>query len=448
MEAIEEVCDPEGDLDVLEVLESLLEKSLLRQEEGPGGEPRFVMLETIHEYASEKLGESAEAEEIRRRHAEHFLALAEEAEPRLRGPEDVEWLERLEAEHDNMRAALSWALERGEVELRLHLAGALGWFWEAHGHYSEGRRWLEEALAQDNRASVAARVKALDRLSVLVRGQRDLDRAEALAREGLKLSEQAGLGGSVAAMFLRTLGWIAMIRGDYAQMKEVFEGSLGLSRDADDKWGIADSLRGLGITIDSLDDRERGKELFQEGIGLARELGYAPALARFLLSLGYILLLEGDYERGAALNEEAAALLKERDYKGGSLELALDNLGWAALLQGDYDRARTSYQESLTLCKELGDKWIASESLEGMACIAAAEGEAERAARLFGAAQALREALGYHHMPEEDALREPYIAAARSRLGEEPWEEALAEGRAMTLERAIAYALEGGAGVA
>jgi tetratricopeptide (TPR) repeat protein len=289
----------------------------------------------------------------------------------LRGPEDVEWLERLEVEHDNMRAALSWARERGEDEVALRLAGALGWFWESHGHYSEGRRWLEEALAQDDRASVAARVKALDRLSGLVSDQ-DLDRGEALAQEGLKLSQQAGLGGAVAAESLRTLGWIAMQRGDYVQMKEVFEESLRLSQDADDKWGIVDAILGLAIAIDSLDDSERGKELFQEGIGLARELGYASALARFLLSLGYTLLLEGDYERGAALNEEAVAVFRERGYKG-DFELALGNLGWAALLQGDYDRARTSYQESLTLCKELGDKWVASESLDGMACIAAAK---------------------------------------------------------------------------
>jgi DNA-binding CsgD family transcriptional regulator/tetratricopeptide (TPR) repeat protein len=352
----------------------------------------------------------------------------------------VEWLERLEVEHDNMRAALSWARERGEDEVALRLAGALGWFWEAHGHFSEGRRWLEEALAQDDRASVAARVKALDPLSVLVSGQQDLDRAEALAKEGLKLSEQAGLGGAEAAMFLRTFGWIAMVRGDYARMKEVFEESLRLSRDADDKWGIAYSLLGLGCAIDLLDDHERSKELFQEGIGLTRELGYAPVLARILFSLGHTLLLEGDYERGAASTEEAIAVFREHGYKGG-LELALYNLGWAALLQGDYDRARTSYKESLALCKELRNKRTASESLKGMACIAAAEGEAERAARLFGAGQALRGAVGYHQFPEYDAWREPYLAAARSRLDEASWEEARAEGRGMSMEQAIDYAL-------
>jgi predicted ATPase/DNA-binding SARP family transcriptional activator len=438
-----EVVGAEGDTqqgEVLDLLSRLVEKSLVEAEATGGGGVRYRMLEPIRQYAGEKLEEEGEAEEVRRRHASLFLALAEDAEPKLQGPEDVEWLDRLEVEHDNMRAALSWALERGEDEVALRLAGALGWFWVSHGHYSEGRRWLEEALVQDEQASVAARVKALERLSGLVSDQGDLDQAEALAQVGLKLSEQAGLGGTMAAEFLRTLGWIAMIRGDYARMKEVFEESLRLSRDADDKWGIADAILGLGTAIDSLDDRERGKELYQEGIGLARELGYASALARFLLSLGYKLLLEGDYERGAALNEEAIAVFREHGYKG-DFELALDNLGWAALLQGDYDRARTSYQESLTLCKELGDKSVASESLDGMACIAAAEGEAERAARLFGAAQALREAVGSQRLPEEDALREPYLAAARSRLDEASWEVEWAAGQAMSMEQAIDYAL-------
>src|SRR5829696_699880 len=151
--------------EVLDVLSGLVDKSLVVARERQESGVRYRMLEPIRQYAREKLEEGGEGEEARRRHATFFLALAEEAEPRLRGPEDVEWLERLETEHDNMRAALSWALERGEVELRLRLAGALGWFWEAHGHYSEGRRWLEEALAKDDRASVAARVKALEGLS-------------------------------------------------------------------------------------------------------------------------------------------------------------------------------------------------------------------------------------------------------------------------------------------
>jgi len=144
LEAIEAICDAEGDLpmEAFEGVSSLLDKSLLRQEEGPNGEPRFVMLETVHEFAREKLEESAEAEEIKRVHAEYFLTLAEEAYPELKDPNQFEWLERLEAEHDNMRAALSWASERKEVEMVLRLGGALWLFWLARGYDSEGRRWL------------------------------------------------------------------------------------------------------------------------------------------------------------------------------------------------------------------------------------------------------------------------------------------------------------------
>jgi DNA-binding CsgD family transcriptional regulator len=156
-----------------------------------------------------------------------------------------------------------------------------------------------------------------------------------------------------------------------------------------------------------------------------------------------MLMLDSDYERGAALNEEAVAQCQEHGYRSG-LQYALDNLGWAALLQGEHERARNSYSESLVVCRELGDRMIASESLEGLACVAGANGKDERAVRLFGAAQALFEAVGsvaFQHTLEEAAWREPYRGAARSRLGEAAWEEALLQGRAMGLEEAIEYAL-------
>ena len=158
LEAVEVVCDARGDLpmDALEGVSSLLEKSLLRRkEEGLEAEPRFVMLETVHEYAREKLEESGEAEEIKRAHAEYFSALAEEADSELKGPDQLQWLQRLEAEHDNMRAALGWALQPGETEVVLRLGDALWWLWSVRGHYSEGRRWLEEvASTLRRRASI------------------------------------------------------------------------------------------------------------------------------------------------------------------------------------------------------------------------------------------------------------------------------------------------------
>jgi predicted ATPase len=179
LEAIEAICDAEGDLPMgaFDGVSSLLDKSLLRQEEGPGGEPRFVMLETIHEFAREKLGESAEAEEIKRTHAQYFLTLAEEADPELKGPDQLEWLERLEAEHDNVRAALSWASERKDVEVALRLGGALWWFWLVRGYHSEGRGWLEEALAMEGRGSPEVRAMALVGVGALALDQGDLDRA-------------------------------------------------------------------------------------------------------------------------------------------------------------------------------------------------------------------------------------------------------------------------------
>src|SRR5215210_2798582 len=177
-EAVEAVCDAEGDLpvDAFEGVSSLLDKSLLRQEEGPEGDPRFVMLETIHEYAREKLQESGEAEEIGRAHAEYFLAMAEEAEPELTGSDQVEWMERLEAEHDNLRAALSRSLEGEDHELGLRLGGALSWFWLVRGFWSEGRRWLEEELAGNAGDRAEARAKALRVLARLALEQGDYER--------------------------------------------------------------------------------------------------------------------------------------------------------------------------------------------------------------------------------------------------------------------------------
>src|SRR5215218_6422799 len=182
LEAAEAVgSDGLGGANVLDVLSRLVEKSLVVAEATEGGRMRYRMLEPIRQYAREKLEEGGEAEDVRRQHASFFLALAEDAEPRLWGAEDMEWLERLEADHDNLRAALSWALERGEVELGLELAGALWTFWEAHGHFSDGRRWLEEALEKADRVSVAARAKALEGVTWLAFRQGDIKCAEATA---------------------------------------------------------------------------------------------------------------------------------------------------------------------------------------------------------------------------------------------------------------------------
>jgi predicted ATPase/class 3 adenylate cyclase len=438
LEAIETICDAEGDLpiEVLEGVSVLVDESLLRQEER-GGEPRLYMLETIHEYAREKLEESGEAKELARRHAEYFLGLAEMAEPALRWSKQRAWLERLELEHDNLRKALSWSLGVDEVELGLRLAGALEPFWTTRGYYSEGRRWLEAVLAKNGRTSAVARAKALTGAGWLAQWQGDLDRASTAAEKGLRLSPPAGTEGSVTIRLLLLLGFIADQRDYYERATELFEESLKLSRETRNGWGIAASLLHLGDVASNQGEAERAVERYEEGIALCREAGYPALLADILVNLGDTLLLQGDHERATALNEEAVALYREQGYTNARLEYPVDNLGWAALRRGDHERARTLYQECLVLCRELGNKLVAAESLEGLACVAAVRGEVEQSARLFGAADALLKAQDISHRPAERALREPYLTAARSRSNKALWEA----GSKMTFEEAIEYAL-------
>jgi non-specific serine/threonine protein kinase len=317
-------------------------------------------------------------------------------------------------------------------------------FWRTRGHYGEGKKWLQAALAKDDRASAALRVKALQAVFWLTYYQMDLNGAEAVAQEAIDLSAEAEIDSSLAPSLRIMLAGPARVRGDYERAKELLEKSLALSREVDDKVMISDALSQLAVTTHKLGDTARAKEILGEGIALCREVGYTYRLCEFLVSRGYVSLLDGEYKRAVALSEEAAALSREYGYKRG-LQFAQVGLGWAALLQGNYERARTLYEESLTLCQELNDKLTSSENLDGLACVAGAQGEVARAGRLFGAAEALREAVhkavAFQHQLEVDTWREPYLASARSRLGEAAWEEVLAQGRIMGLEQAIEYAL-------
>jgi predicted ATPase/DNA-binding CsgD family transcriptional regulator len=425
--------------DVLDSLSDLVNKSLVLVEGGAQNALRYRMLEPVRQYGQKRLEASGEAEAARRRHALFFLTLAEESEPGLWGPDEATWLERLEAENGNLRAALSWAMEQGEVELGLRLASGLRWFWYARGYHGEGRGWLEDALAKHGQAPAAARAKALDAVGWLAHDQGDMVRTVAAAEEGLKLGTEAEIDGSCAASFRNMLGEAARHRGDYEQATELFEEGLRLYREARDKRGVAWSLGNLANVSSDQGDYERAVKLYEEGIALCRELGGAQPLGDYLSSLGYEFLLQGDHERAAELNEEAAALFRNQGHRGG-LQYALDNLGWVALLRGDRERAKAFHEESLALCKELGDRLVASESLDGLACAAGIEGKADRAARLFGAAQALREAVGYQRTPRERALRTPFLAAVHSRLDKATWDAAFTEGVEMILEEAIDYA--------
>jgi non-specific serine/threonine protein kinase len=454
LEATEVVMSDEsiGESEVVELLSGLVEKSLVVAEAtGEGGGLRYKLLDPIRQYALEKLEQSGEFEDVKRAHAKYFLALAEEIEPQLIGSREAESFERLEEELDNFRAALSWASERGEIELSLRLAGALGsfWFWEEHG--GEGRGWLEGALAREGPTSALARAKALGAASLLASQLGDYARARGAAEEGLRLSKEAPtedsrrpffVWNSPTAFFLNRLANVSMEEGDPERATALTEETLALSRQANEVQGIVWSLLTLAIAATLRADYEQAERLYAEGMSLARELDSAYARFLYLQNWGWTALLRGDYEGATVLIEEAVELAKERR-RGfmGLLSRPLDNLGWAALLGGELGRARAQFGENVALSEERGDKRTLLMSLEGLACVAGAEGEAVRAARLFGAAEALMETIAYRLVPQERAVLEPYRASVRSRLGEAAWEETHGNGRAMKLDEAIEYAL-------
>jgi tetratricopeptide (TPR) repeat protein len=428
-------------VEAFEGVSSLLDKSLLRQE-GPNGEPRFVMLETVHEFAREKLGQSAEAEEIKRAHAQYFLTLAEEAHPELKGANQRQWLERLEAEHDNMRAALSWALERKEVELALRLGGALSWFWGARSYHSQGRRWLEEVLAIEGRVSPESRAMALAGAAGLASEQGDLDWAQEACKEGLELLAQEAREGNETRLFLlSSLGGVAMEREDYRRATQIFEESLALSREMNDTWWLATSLSNLAGVSHSRGDFESATDLYEESMDLFRLWGDKQGLAFCLHNLAMVVRSQGDLVRAAQLTEEGIALLRELGNRG-VVALGLYNLGWISMLQEDLGRAADLYRESLSLSWDIGLNPLFQSALEGFACVAGARGEVERAAQLWGAAQALHETKGIPRDTDFLAEADVRISAVRSGMGEEVWEEACNKGQVMALDEAVSYALE------
>lgn len=402
LEAIEAVCNTGDEIgrDVLEEVESLLEKSLLRGREELGGEPRYAMLETIREYACERLEESGAAQQFRRRHAEYFLALAGEAEAGLRGARQAEWFERLEEEHDNLRAALRWSLEHHQTAISLRLSGALWRFWNIRGHFSEGRAWLDETLSGSIGVDDPIRAKALYGAGELAAQQGDYDRAHVLIEESLTLARGAGdLQRSASA--LSALGNLAANRESHGEATRFYEEALQLHRQALDSKGVM----------------------------------------AVLASLGDVALVQGDYERATALLDEALTLAHRAQdpYEIASCQV---NLGNAALYQGETERAGELHTGALRLYRQLRDSEGIAWCLEGLAGVAGAQGEPERAARLWGAAEALREAIGVPVYLDYLPIYERHIATARAQLEEPGWSTAWEEGRAMSHDQMVDYALQ------
>jgi DNA-binding CsgD family transcriptional regulator len=370
--------------------------------------------------------------------------LAQRTDPKLEGPDQQRWLDRLDEEHDNIRAALSWLLQRADgAETALRMCAALGDYWYMRGHIGEGRRRLERALATPASQS-AARARVLQRIAWLAILQGDLDRSEGASEEGLGLEGvevfRTGGGDSIAAELQRTLGLALFARGELERATDLMEETLALSREAGSVRGVAVSLFCIGGVWRGRGYVGRALRYFAEALALFREVQDSSMIASVLTHLGHAFLLEGDIDRAKAVSEEAETMLREQKNRL-YLAYVVDNLGWAALLQSDTERAQASFMESLELSQEIGAKEAGPGTLAGLASVAGTQGEPHRAARLFGAAQALREATGVRQEAGERALEEPYLSTARARLDDESWVAMFAEGKAMALEEAVEYAL-------
>ena len=387
LEAAEEVCDAE-----LDTLQSLVEKSLLRF-----SNERYWMLETIREYAGERLEHCDERAALRGRHAEHFVSLAERAEPELEGADGAWWLDHLDADRGNFRLALAWLAAVGASGLRLRLVGALWRFLLIRGYLREGSDWLETALSASPNEAGDARAKAQYGAAVLATTQGDYVRAGSLLGEAMAQYRHLGNTFGVARCVM-ALGNVAVERGDYPRAQALLEESVALFRELDDRRGVS---MGLG-------------------------------------NLGYLALEEADYTRAAALTTETIHIQREI----GNLEgvaLALGTLGLATFLDGDGPAAVPFFVEGVQLSQELGYTHVLAYCLDGIAAFAATR-RPDDAGRLFGAADALRESIGIDSDPAKEIVSEQR-SAVRETLGLSDFEGAHAEGRLLEPEEAASLAL-------
>jgi predicted ATPase/DNA-binding SARP family transcriptional activator len=370
---------------VLDVLARLVDKSLVQVEATAGGEPRYRLLETVRQYALERLAAAGDERAVRERHRDWFLRLAELAEPGLLEAEQVAWLGRLEVAHDNLRAALAWCLSH-DPAAGLRLAGSLWPFWRLRSHYTEGRRWLETLLARTTERGVP-RVKVLLGAGILARDQFDLPTAHARLSESLALSRALGEP-RLIAWSLRDLGHLLIYLGDSAQARAVLEEGLALVRTTGDQRGLGANLLGLGSLLRSTGDFRRARALLEEGLAALRMVGDRWLLNGILRELGDLALVEGEIARAQALFEEALVLAREL----GSRRLlpALHyHLGWVALWQGELARAAGLYEAGLALAREItADEEIAL-NLAGLGWVQLTQGEAARAGALLQESLAL-----------------------------------------------------------
>jgi predicted ATPase/transcriptional regulator with XRE-family HTH domain len=397
----------EGTTDeVLELLGRLVEQSLVAADTSANtdNEPRYRMLEPVRKYAQDLLDESGETEETRKQHASFFLALAERAEPELHGPDQVEWLERLEKENGNLRAAMDWALSEGDAEIAARISWAIYQFWWQRGPHVEGRRWVEAVLLKSD-LSLAGRAKALVVAGAFALSHGDYERSQRYFEEGLELAQR--VGNEFLAGWARVgLGLVALGRTDHEVATSHLQEALRSFREVGQDYGVAHATTYLGMAALTCGDMGRATHMLEEGLAMARGLG--DRLSTYI---------------------------------------ALYTLAQVALSRGGYHDAVNLFEEGVALSGEVGDRANLAYCLEGLAVVAGVRGEAMHSARLVGAAEGLHEAVGvpvYIYYEPDRSLFEHTVATVRTQMDEEAFETARTEGRKMTFEEAVGYALEDG----
>jgi predicted ATPase/DNA-binding XRE family transcriptional regulator len=376
--------------DPLDAIASLVDQSLIRSSEGATGEPRFVMLETIREFGLEQLAANGEVDEARRAHAFAFLELASEAESALAGPEQARWLDRLEVELDNLRAALSWAVESGEVTLALRLGGTLWPFWRIRGHVRDGRPWLERILALPGAAAAPAalRAKALAGLGSLATNMGDYRAAQERLAESLAIYQELDNRRQITAT-LQSLALVAQNQNAYDRSAALYAQSLELAREQGDDPAIVVALNGLAIVAQTGGDVASATALYEECLAAARRLGAPRHVAITLGNLGNLAADRGEAAQAVALYEQSLAKYREVGDQRG-VAICLYSLGHQAAVRDD-SRAGALLAEALQIFTALGDPRAIAETLDVLARVIVERGPAITAARLLGAAAALRE---------------------------------------------------------
>jgi predicted ATPase/predicted Ser/Thr protein kinase len=440
-DAAEQVCAT-GELDsalLVDALGALVDESLLRRREEAGGAVRFAMLQTIREYALFRLIERRELDDLRARHAFWLVALAESAEPQLVGPDQAVWMRRLDDEAGNVRAALNWSLDSGDVATGLRIAGALFRLWSSRGQLSEARIWLDRALFVDAAVAAEVRAKGLFAAGYCALGQGDFAEAVSRFEESLYVysgqEDRAGV-----AHCLAQLGWLLTARGEPGRGKALSDESLALARELGEPRTTSLALVNLGDAAFAEGDYSTASDVYAEALEVRRALGDVRTVADALLKAGRAQALAGDRERAVASLEEGLQLARGLG-DGWTTSVALASLAFVALLEDDAETAAPLLGEALDWAGRRGDKRLIAECAACLAAAAALRGDHDRAARLWGAADAARAEIGAAISPVERFLVETRLPVLRASLGEERLEAARTEGAQLRIEDAVADAV-------